>query len=282
MPLGAARFASFHFLGLVSSSLLASLNAAKGLDAVLQSVPDLNDEDALESALEEFAFDPNDEERDDELREYAEHSLLPTYAALWMSPKQTPISLSPAAGQAVRCNDTPTETDRTKWKATVERLASAAPLHFSTALSQRVCAFWGEPSVQKPDYSSMKPLDVLFVQSEYDSATYTEGANHFFAQLPEAHRVYVAGEYQHGVYPYLDQCVDARVTRYLLGEPVDAREAVCKGKPLAQDAKVAQAQAKNQQQTTGDPAQPVYKNLDAVEDLLQGFRRGLAPAPLER
>ena len=89
---------------------------------------------------------------------------------------------------------------------------------FGGLLALNACAFWGGPSVSKPSPAAMRQLPVLFVQTQYDAATNTDGANAFFAQLPGARRVYVTRDFQHGVFPYDDSCVDPQVTAYLLGE----------------------------------------------------------------
>ena len=132
----------------------------------------------------------------------------------------------------------------------------------------------------------MKSLDILFVQSQYDAATYTEGANNFFAQLPTARRVYVAGDYQHGVYPYSDSCVDPIVTRYLLGESPSQRETICQGHPLEQDkAPTIALQGASLKQgrapTASDKAPPsTYKDPAKANELINEFKRGLIPPSL--
>ena len=128
----------------------------------------------------------------------------------------------------------------------------------------------------------MKQLDVLFVQSQYDSATYTEGANAFFAQLPGARRAYVPGDFQHGVYPYTDACVDPLVTDYLLGDSPKVRETVCTAHPLAQDAPKPSAnqQTSSADRVTGTP--PVYKDPEQARAQLEEFKRGLIPSNQRR
>ena len=90
----------------------------------------------------------------------------------------------------------------------------------------------------KPDLAPMKPLDVLFVQSQYDTATPAEGASAFFAELPKARRVYVSGDFTHGIFATHanNACVNSHVTDYLLGESPTERDTVCQAAPLKLDA----------------------------------------------
>ncbi|WP_423453927.1 alpha/beta fold hydrolase [Ottowia sp. VDI28] len=257
-----------------ADSYLNAVAAGKGLDAVLKNVPDPADEDAVEKGLDEYVFDPVSAVRDEELREYAGATLYAIYEHLWLNPAFSSVALNPAGGQAVRCNDTPWSTDWTAWSGVIRDAAQRAPLFFSTLLDQRVCGLWGGPSVKKPDFAPMKPLDILFLQSEFDSATYTGGANAFFAQLPGAHRVYVPGDYQHGVFPYQDACVDPLVTSYLLGKPVPSREAICQAKPMPQDAENSSAGAKSTQSGAGG-AVPVYNDPEEAGKLIDEFKQGL-------
>ncbi|MFD1709519.1 alpha/beta hydrolase [Ottowia sp. GY511] len=251
-----------------ADAYLDAMAAGQGLNAVLKALGDPIDEDAAEAALDAQVYDPLDPRRDALLRDYVAETLLPLYAALWLEPQPNAIALAGATGQAVRCNDTPVTTDWASWSPVVRSAAAAAPLFFSTLLDSRVCAFWGGPSVQKPDWTPMKALDILYVQSEFDSATATPSATAFFNQLPGARRVYVPGEYQHGVYPYTDDCVDPTVSRYLLGETPTQRETVCSAKPLALDApQVAKAHRAS-----------AYLDPAAAAELIDAFKRGLIPA----
>lgn len=81
------------------------------------------------------------------------------------------------------------------------------------------------------------------VQSQHDGATSSAGAHHFFAQLPNARRVYVPNEFQYGLFSYADACVDTNVVRYLLGEAPPERETTCPAQPLQQDAAPAAPKA---------------------------------------
>ena len=269
-----ASLSSLGYVRMDADEYLGTISAARGLDGLLKATPDPTDMEAVANALGQHVFDPANQERDRLVRSAA-HSLLRNYAATWIQP--TPTSLALTAAQSVqtsvRCNDTPAATDLVAWTGWLRGLAQHAPLFTPGLLPFHACAFWGGPKVAKPGTEPLKPLDILFVQSQYDTATYTEGANRFFAQLPAAHRVYVSGDYQHGVYPYNDSCVDPAVTRYLLGESPAQREAVCQGHPLELD---RAARAAND----GQPAAyvpPTYTDPKKARELIDEFKRGLIP-----
>ncbi|MBP6614081.1 MAG: hypothetical protein KA197_11840, partial [Aquabacterium sp.] len=101
-----------------------------------------------------------------------------------------------------------------------------------------------------------------------------DDANRFFAQLPGARRVYVAGDFQHGVYPYSDACVDPKVTAHLLGETPAQRETTCQGKPLEGEEPAAGAVSEAK---AADSTPPVYKNPEKARALIDQFKRGLVP-----
>lgn len=249
---------------------LEQISAAQGLNAVLKSVPAPSDRAAVEGELARHVFDPAIAARNAYLRQAA-LKLYNRYEKTWLTPVQKPIALNPGAATslAVRCNDTPSITDWAEWTASVHDISLQAPLYFGGLLQFSTCTFWGGPSVSKPDPAAMQALPVLFVQSQYDSATNTDGANTFFAQLPGARRVYVPGDFQHGVYPYNDTCVDPLVTDYLLDESPTQRETVCPSHPLEQDAPTPAAQEKS----TALP--PVYKNPQRTLELIDRFKRSL-------
>lgn len=214
--------------------------AAKGLDAALHTVADTSDVDAVELALQGQVFHPTDFPRDAELREVAGELFGELYLPRWVNHRPESISFN-GTYTAVSCNDTPATTDDTTWRAIARDLVPKAPWFLGGVLSNP-CATWGGPSVVKPDITAMQGLDVLMVQSQYDAATPVEGANRYFAALPSAKRIYVPGEFSHALYPYVDGCVDAAVTRYLLGESPAQREVSCQAHPLARDS-VSKARA---------------------------------------
>ena len=131
----------------------------------------------------------------------------------------------------------------------------------------------------------MQGLDILMVQSQYDGATATAGANHFFAQLPNARRVVVPGEFQHGVFPYADSCVDSTVVRYLLGESPKQRETSCQAHPLEQDAAVAPAEpnavpkaalrSAGAADVDAGAVAPTYLHPEEAQKLIDRFKDGM-------
>ena len=246
---------------------LGHIAAAQGLDMVLQSVPDAADASAVRHALAQQVFHPTNPSQDTQVRAVA-WRLYEKYRSNWLVPQPQNIEANGAGGIAIRCNDTPAITDLAQWTATVRGLADKAPWYFGGLLANHACAFWQRPSVAKPSLQTLQPLDVLFVQSQYDGATPSDGANAFFAQLPRARRVSVPGDYQHGVYPYTDTCVDPLVTSYLLGEPPAQRDTVCPAHALERDA-LLQAQSKS------SSAPAAYLDPQKARALIDAFKRGL-------
>ena len=255
-----------------SDTLLTLLASARGLDEVLRASAEPSNFAAVMEGLRRYVFHPSDQVRDAELRDFA-GQLLQRYFSLWVKRESQSIELSnnDAVFWTVQCNDTPASTDLTIWAEHMRDQLRQAPMFFGNN-HLNLCAFWGGPKVSKPDLTPMKQLDVMFVQSQYDAATDTEGATAFFSGLPKAARVFVNGDYQHGVYPYKDHCVDPAVTRYLLGEPVVQRELTCDSQPLARD-KLA-----TERRNLKSASAPVYKNPQKVEELLREFKEGIRPA----
>ena len=216
---------------------LDTLRAAIGLNQALRTATDPANEAAVHAALRQQVFNAGDSGRDHAVRSRA-HALYADYRALYVGFEPSSINLGDmlATYWAVRCSSGPATTDPASWNATVRSSAQTAPWHFFDAILDNVCVHWGTPHTPKPSALAMQGLGVLMVQSQHDAATPTTEANRFFAQLPNAKRVFVPGEFQHGVFPYSDTCVDTTVVSYLLGDPPTARETNCQAKPLAQDA----------------------------------------------
>ena len=268
------QLASLGYKRANANDYVGMVIAINGLDAVLKSAPDVSDQPAVTAAIEQHVFSGTDQELNADMREAAA-ALYAAYLKL-KNPSTAPgpsIRLGPseATYMAIGCNDTPVVTDASTWLGTVRQYAQQFPMFFQYVLTVHECAYWGGPKVSKPDIAPMKPLDILFVQSQYDAATATFGADKFFAQLPGARRVYVANEFAHGIYPYGDRCVDPRVTAYLLGESWGVREAVCEGLPLPFDG------ADSMDQKSAGAEAPVYKNPERTRKLLDEFQRGLGP-----
>ncbi|WP_354440503.1 alpha/beta fold hydrolase [Ottowia thiooxydans] len=258
-----------------ADTFLWQISAARGLNAVLDIV-DPMDEAAVAEALEAHAFYPGDAGRNAVLKVYAQ-AMWQDYRSAWVVPQNKSIALSSfySVFWAVQCNDTSATTDMAVWDQLVEGLVERSPTFFVDNY-RNLCGFWNGPKVNKPDLALMKPLDVLFVQTQYDSATFTEGATRFFSHLPAARRVYVKDDYQHGVYPYADSCVDPLVTNYLLGNSPTTHEEICAGHPLEQDALAMRANMKSASAEGPDAAvPPVYKDAQRAGELIKEFKRGL-------
>lgn len=253
---------------------LGILLAARGLDRILNAEPDPLNAAAVKRAIQEHEFGSSSPEFNSSAQKAAA-SLYSQYAQMRYASSRAPISLgaSEATRIAVGCNDTPSITNLSLWESTIRSVSKVAPLHFGGALQGHACAFWGGPSVNKPDLAAIKPLNILFAQTQYDAATYTVAANQYFAQLSGAQRVYVKNDFQHAVYPYGDTCVDPRVTAFLLGKPFSEREIICEGLPFAQDA-VSSTSRSSQKSSAGgtsaylDPA----RAMALIKELKQSVK----------
>ena len=211
---------------------LAVLSSAPWVESTLEALPDAADKFAMQAALGQHVFVAGNNDRDQAVRTQAQELYNAYHQAFFAEPGNIRFSSETSTYWAVKCNDDAATTDPQAWRTIVRSTALHAPLF--TEL-ENPCIYWGGPRVTKPDISGMQGLDVLMVQSQYDAATPAVGANHFFAQLPNARRVVVPDEYQHTVFPYSDTCVDTTVVRYLLGETPTEREISCPAHLLRQD-----------------------------------------------
>jgi len=188
---------------------------------------------------------------------------------LWLSPAKPASYRNNEGFWTVSCNDDDADTDLSSWKNRFARATLDAPL-FAGVLLDDVCLFWSRPSVQKPSIERLKDLPILLIQDEYDGATPAPGAMRMFALLPRAQLVYVPGEYHHGLFPYMDDCVDLAATRYLLGESLAQRQTDCPALPLRQD-----AQALKKAGRTGAPS--AYLDPEEAERLISRYKRSIRP-----
>lgn len=263
---------------------LDTLSAALGLGKALNTLLDPADEGALDAALQQQVFIAGDSERDQALRARA-RELYQAYRALYVKFEPRSIHLDElyATFWAVTCSNSPSTKDPQAWTATVRSSALRAPWFYFDPILENPCVYWAPPRITKPGVAAMQELEVLMVQSQYDAATPTEGANRFFAQLPKARRVFVTGEFQHGVFPYTDTCVDTNVVRYLLGETSDQRETSCQAHPLKQDAasvplpaqpKVTLRSAGAENSGAG-AVPPTYLDPEKAQALIDRFKEGI-------
>lgn len=165
-------------------------------------------------------------------------ALLLLDSLLNQTPSPKPVSLKPedAVFMAVQCNDSAFNMDPAFWIAQGARISREAPAIGDDGITAQPCLYWPAPRTTVPPLSAMQDLDVLMVQSQFDGATPAEGARQAFAQLPRASLIAVPGEFQHGIFPYGDDCVDRHVIGYLAGQAVGQRELTCTAKPLERDA----------------------------------------------
>ena len=112
----------------------------------------------------------------------------------------------------------------------------------------------------------MSALEVLLVQSENDGVTTVEGAHKAFSHLPHSKEVMVMQEYQHGLYPYLDSCVDTAVTRYLLGEAPGERKTICAGHALPLDRPALASDATARPTSTYIDLEQARKTIDRFRE----------------
>lgn len=250
---------------------LGLMLAAKGLNEVLTST-DPQDDDAVEDALNAYTFLPGAAQRNADVRQAATE----LYHAYYRMKYETRPTSIQADGTfwSVHCNDSTATTDPVAWAAIVREQASSSPFYYGVLL-ENVCTYWGGPRVRKPGLEVLKDLDILMVQSQYDGATPTPDADHYFTQLAGAHRIYVPGEYQHGVFPYKDDCVDVHTVAYLLGESPRQRQIDCRANPLPQDA--AKAKAQGRATPASAASAPTYTHPEEAGRLIDEFKRVLVP-----
>ena len=278
---------------------LDTLRAAQGLDHTLSTLIDPANEEAMQAALQQQVFIAGNSERDQIVRNRA-RELYAQYQSLYVDFEPSSINLDDlyATYWAVRCSDGSATTNPEAWKATVRSSALNAPWHFFDAVLDNACMYWDAPRPLKPGVAAMQGLDILMVQSQHDAATPTASANRFFAQLPKARRVVVPGEFQHGVFPYTDTCVDTAVVSYLLGEAQQERETACQAHPLEQysttepviqaeppaphasepkaqpKATVRAAGTADMSRSTG-AVQPTYLNTEGTQKRIDRFKDGI-------
>ncbi|QXL83849.1 alpha/beta fold hydrolase [Comamonas sp. NLF-1-9] len=252
---------------------LHAFAAAQGMAEVLAAAaPDASAE-TLKQAVRAHHYTPEHPE----VRMLA-LDMFETYAKTWLDPEVESFSETDIYW-AVTCNDDVSIGDRAAWDRQTWAVARQFPLSFGVRMSNP-CLSWGGPSVRKPPIAAMRGANVLMVQSQYDIATPADGAtpsfgaDQFFAKLPAAQRVYVPGEYTHGLYPYKDQCLDGAVTGYLLGEPLMQRELQCQAHPLPEDEKSVQGSQKSGAAPASNylDAQKADAWLDFYKDRIQSAR----------
>ncbi|MCD2514139.1 alpha/beta hydrolase [Comamonas endophytica] len=107
----------------------------------------------------------------------------------------------------------------------------------AAAASPSMCSHWPHPRIQRPPLAMIRQAGpILMLQSRHDALTPIDGAQATLDALPQASVIVVENEFQHGVFPYGEQCVDAQVASYFLHGTMPPRQSSCAGKPLRFDA----------------------------------------------
>lgn len=215
---------------------LAQLAAARAFDTLLTARPGAAPEE-IDAAIDAHVFAPTSEGRDAFMRNMA----LELHQSILAFGTPSSLTLTPSEGtqRAVHCNDLAVDTSIPNWIERRAQIVQQYPLGIGSYVEHNPCLFWGGPRVTKPAIDNLAQADILFVQSQYDAATWAEGALDTVARLPNARLVYLPGEYQHGLFPYDSACVDNTVATYLLGSTPTARETRCEAHPLPYDARPA-------------------------------------------
>ncbi len=132
---------------------------------------------------------------------------------------------------SILCNDGEWNKDKNYWiqKGNAENISN--PL-VGGSLTDQPCIYWNKSTANMPSVPSNMPA-ILMVQSEFDTATNTDGALTAFESLSNAKMLFVKGEYSHGIFPYQTECVDVPVANFLLsGSLPIARKTDCNALPL--------------------------------------------------
>ena len=218
-----------------------NLVAANGLEQLLKTYSD----DQIPAAIETYQFVPYSSAITNYSVRQSAQTLWRRYqdfksAANNIGQPNGKTSLGPnskgnlAVLYSVTCNDTaPPSRDIGYWKALGDTIAQKAPFFGGANPPTQTCMYWNTPNIQRPPLAGLQGLDVLMLQSQYDTATPTPSAMTGFSTLPKAHMVYVVNEYAHGVFPYGTECVDVPVLQYLLGQSPNWRQYNCPASGVA-------------------------------------------------
>lgn len=224
---------AFYESGEPTDLSLVILAGSRQYDAIVRARPGATNQ-TIRTAITTHVFAPGNFQRNALLRE----SALQIHQAVIASNTQPSLTLQPleATQVSIHCNDLAADTSIPNWIERRAQIAQNYPLGIGSHEENHPCLFWGGPRVTKPAIENLSNADVLLVQSQYDGATWAEGALKSFERMPSARMVYVTNEYKHAVFPYGSNCVDGTVAGYLLGTTPSARETRCEGLPLPADA----------------------------------------------
>lgn len=256
-----------------SSRILSNglyMAAAIGLQALRQENPEASEANLL-ALIETYAFTPSAAHK----QEAVEKARALT-AVLFSKAKRKEISAGPEESThwSVRCNDTKSRGDEQYWLDAGN--ASVARYPFTGGLTDyNLCLHWEFPVKAMPPLamaSQAGPL--LMIQSRYDALTPFEGAEVSFGLLPNASMIMVEGEYQHGVFPYGQNCVDEKVVNYFFSGTVPERLSSCAGKLFPADLPANSVFSRKMLATeTG-----VYKDSVKAEEIMDRIRQKISEA----
>lgn len=210
--------------------------SAKGLNEIITKNPELKDLSDFYPLIEAYTF--SDKQKLNLKARSLAYDLLGTY---WYikneGVKIIQLSAFDAVNISVACNDTPTTQGAQYWIDFGNEAAKKYPLIGGT-ITYQPCAFWGNPTTQKPATPSNLP-PILMIQNEYDPATPIEGAVAALKSLPTAKMILVDNESGHTTFPYDTECVDLQVANFFLsGVTPQSQFNVCAAKPLPTETKV--------------------------------------------
>lgn len=218
------------------------MSAAIGLGELMRAHPDA-DEEALQALVPDHVFSPMPR-----VNAAVEQLALELIEALaqdddqaveedWVkvdAQGQTQLLPEFTVNMSVRCNDTGTQGNAQYWLDLSHGDVARYPMTGGTAVA-KPCAYWPAPVRQVPPPPA-QGAPILMLQSRYDGATPVEGALATWAALPNARLIMVENDYQHGLFPYGTECVDAQVADYFLQDTLPPRSSSCAGKPLPGEA----------------------------------------------
>lgn len=206
------------------------LNAAKKIDQVVKKNPDISYEDLLKEA-NEIKYN-NDPDLNQITLELAKELIIIRDDILNAEPEDTELTQFDATFYAVACGDDGWSQDLKEWRAFDDKTAKEAPVYGGRMLDL-ACLHWKlNTFADKPNTPNKMP-PLLVLQSEYDSATYAEGALNAVANTPNTKLIYVKDEPEHGIFPYNTECVDLPVIDYFLNGKLPSKDRLdCEAKPL--------------------------------------------------
>ena len=228
------------------------ITAAIGVQALRQQMPQA-EPSAFIKAIDQHTFTPGPDNA--EVIELAQKFAPSLFGQ--SSPRDS-VFLNPkgATNQSIICNDLPTLGDEQRWVDIGNEYASLYPLTGGLTTAN-TCLYWPKPTVSRPPLDATRVAPILFLQSQFDSATPLEGALKTLAAFPNASMVVVNNEYTHGVFPYDDSCADRHVADYFVNGVLPPRTSSCAGKPLPGDVVTQAVRARSAAQVVSPYTDPI-------------------------